>query len=266
MANQYYDKVKSYYNEDSDNFEGRYWENITLQRIRTSFRKHTDLYSFDSILEIGFGPGLDLIYFSKKNTNAKIYGIDVSDGMHDWAKKQINQKGLKNIDIEVGTVEDLRSLFPNQKFDHIYVYFGALNTVENLDNIPNYLKEILKPNGEMVLTFVNKWYLAAILLPAIKLRFSIATRRLHKIWGGYSPVKFLESRCYSYKEIKKTFHEFEIVEKRGYSIFYPAWYDNRFTIKYPKLTNFFWKFDKLLQKTPFWNLGEYTLYIFKNKK
>lgn len=265
MAKKYYDKVKLYYNEDSSNFEERYWENITLQRIRNSFRNYTNKYTFETILEIGFGPGLDLIYFSEKYSDKKIFGIDISDGMHNWAETQINKKKLENINLKVGSVEDIKDLFRDQVFDHIYVYFGALNTVDNIDTIQACLKEILSPKGIMTLTFVNKWYLAAILLPAVKLKFKIATQRLNKIWGGYSPVKYLESRCYSYKDIKKAFNKFEVVEKRGFSILYPAWYDNRFTIKYPKITNFFWKVDLLLQKTPFWNLGEYTLYIFKNK-
>lgn len=265
MSEKYYTKVKKYYNEDSENFENRYWKNATLQRIRNSFREYTNKYSFDTILEIGFGPGLDLIHFAEQNTTKTISGIDVSDGMYDWTKKQFEKKELKNIQIGIGSIEDIKTLFPNQKFDQIYVYFGALNTVEDINNVQNYLQEVLEQNGEMILTFVNKWYLAAIVLPAIKLKFSIATRRLQKVWGGYSPVKYLESKCYSYKDIKTAFDKFEIIEKRGYSIFYPAWYDNRFTVKYPKITNFLWKLDMFLQKTPFWNLGEYTLYVFKNK-
>ena len=38
MNGQYYSKVKEYYNLDSQNFEKRYWENETLQKIRNSFR------------------------------------------------------------------------------------------------------------------------------------------------------------------------------------------------------------------------------------
>jgi len=265
MKNDYYTKIRDYYDTDSAHFENRCLGNKTLQTIRESFRKESSKFSFTSSLEIGFGTGLDLIYFAEKDLKSEICGVDLSDGMYNWADKQIKEKKLTNINIEIGSVEHAGELFNNKKFDHIYVYFGALNTVKNIEDIQKYLKSLLKPDGIMVLTFVNKWYLMAILKPAIKFKFNIAKRRLNKIWGGYSPTKFLDSKCYSSKQIKKYFNEFEVVKKRGYSILYPAWYENSINIKYPKMCNYLWKIDKLLQKTPFWNLGEYTLFIFKNK-
>lgn len=265
MKDSYYHKVKSYYNEDSKSFEERYWENQTLQRIRKSFRKVTTQYPFKTLLEIGFGPGLDVIYFSKQYPERAVFGIDISDGMFNWATMQKEKEGVKNLSLAVGSIEDIERQFPQQEFDQIIVYFGALNTVENISEVQHYIKKSLAPNGTMVLTFVNKWYLMSILKPLVKLKFKESRRRLNKVWGGYSPSKFLESRCYSYKEIKKHFNQFEIIKKRGYSIFYPAWYENRITKKYPKTCNFFWNLDLFLQKTPFWNLGEYSLYVFKNR-
>jgi hypothetical protein len=41
MKSNYYSSVKEYYDIDSTNFENRYWENQTLQRIRSSFRKES---------------------------------------------------------------------------------------------------------------------------------------------------------------------------------------------------------------------------------
>lgn len=265
MKTDYYEQIKTYYNADSGNFEDRYWENQTLQRIRNSFRKVSDRYSTQSILEIGFGPGLDVIYFAEKNPQSEIFGIDISDGMHDWALKQVNTRKIENVRLAVGSVEDIEIAFSGKQFDHIYVYFGALNTVENIGEIQDYLKRLLTPDGTMVLTFVNKWYMMAILKPLLKLKIKASRLRLNKVWGGYSPSKFLASKCYSYKEVKEHFNAFEMVEKRGYSILFPAWYENRINVKYPKLCNWLWKVDKALQKTPFWNLGEYSLYVFKNK-
>ncbi|MDG1347280.1 MAG: hypothetical protein P8P77_06655, partial [Crocinitomicaceae bacterium] len=138
-------------------------------------------------------------------------------------------------------------------------------TVENIEEVQNHLKDSLNPDGEMVLTFVNKWYAMAILKPLVKFKFKESRRRLNKVWGGYSPSKYLESKCYSQKEIKRYFDKFEIIKKRGYSILFPAWYENNIYLKYPKMCRFFWKADKFLQHTPFWNLGEYSLYVFKQK-
>lgn len=265
MKTNYYDDIKEYYNIDSGNFEERYWENKTLQRIRNSFRKTSNRFQASSILEIGFGPGLDVIYFAQENPSTEVFGIDISDGMHDWAKKQVQSKKLSNVKLAIGSVEDIEKAFEGQKFDHIYVYFGALNTVENIQEIQDYLKRILSPDGKMVLTFVNKWYLMAILKPLLKFNIKASRLRLNKIWGGYSPNKFLASKCYSYPQIKTYFNEFDLVYKRGYSILFPAWYENRINLKYPKLCNTLWKVDEFLQHTPFWNLGEYSLYVFQHK-
>ena len=265
MANTYYNKVKEYYNEDSLNFEDRYWENPTLQRIRESFREETTPYVKGKVLEIGYGPGLDIGYFASTYPNSKICGIDISDGMYSWASKQMEQQGLENTKLAVGSVEDVSTAFKDQKFDLIYVYFGALNTVEDIYQVQHHLADLLNPQGTMVLTFVNKWYALAILKPLLKLKVKTARLRLNKVWGGYSPSKFLASKCYSYREIRKAFDEFRMVYKRGYSILYPAWYENSITQRFPKLTNLLWHVDRFLQKTPLWNLGEYSLYVFKQK-
>ena len=36
---------------------------------------------------------------------------------------------------------------------------------------------------------------------------------MNKVWGGYSPNKFLASKCYSSAEIKKHFNQFSIEKK-----------------------------------------------------
>ncbi|MCQ4142452.1 class I SAM-dependent methyltransferase [Chryseobacterium sp. EO14] len=265
MSSDYYNKVKTYYDKDSVAFEKRYHENSTLKRIRKSFRKETEKYFFNNILEIGFGPGFDIEYFARKFPEKEVYGIDISDGMKNIAMQTMYNEGIKNVSLAVGSVEDVKKRFADTQFDMIIVYFGALNTVENIEEIQEHLLKILSPTGNMTLTFVNKWYLMAIIKPLIKLKFSTAFKRLRKVWGGYSPTQFLPSKCYSSMEIKRYFDKFRIIEKRGYSILYPAWYENRITQKFPNLVERLWKMDKLLQRTPFWNFGEYSLYVFKRK-
>jgi ubiquinone/menaquinone biosynthesis C-methylase UbiE len=267
MANKYYDQVKDYYDQDSTNFEDRYWKNKTLQRIRNSFRKVStnEISNAKRILEIGYGPGLDINYFAEHMPNSTIYGIDISEGMFNWASVQAQEKNLRNVKLGIGSVEHIEEVFPDVKFDHIYVYFGALNTVEDLSIIQHYLKKLLTPNGTMVLTFVNKWYMMAILKPLMKFKFKTSRLRLNKVWGGYSPSVFLESKCYSSKDIERNFNEFDLTYKRGYSILFPAWYENHINTKFPKICNQLWRLDKVLQKTPFWNFGEYSLYVFQQR-
>ncbi|MGB0430981.1 MAG: class I SAM-dependent methyltransferase [Bacteroidia bacterium] len=264
--NQYYKQVGDYYDDDAPEFEKRYWKNPVLQRIRIDFRNYVHKLEFKNALEIGFGSGLDLAHFARCYPEKEFYGIDVSQGMVNsaLAKKQKHQ--LQNLSIAKGSVEDVSQAFNNTKFDLIYVFFGALNTVENLELVAKELNKLLAPNGKMVLTFVNKWYLQGMAIEFFKLRWDAAFGRLKKVWGGYSPTRHLSSVCYSPAQISRIFKNNNILQKQGYSITHPAWYYIRFNIWLrPKGRWLLWKTDKWLNRTLAWKWGEYALYTMNKK-
>ncbi|MEX2380015.1 MAG: class I SAM-dependent methyltransferase [Vicingaceae bacterium] len=261
----YYDKVGAYYDEDAPEFEDRYWENKTLQQIRSSFREETEKFNFDNAFEIGFGPGVDLIYFGKKYPNKNFNGIDISAGMAEHAQKQIEKNQLENVQVAVGSVEDIARLFPDKKYDLIFVYFGALNTVEDLSVAAECLRKQLNSNGKVVVTVINKWYWMGMLLPLMKLKINTAFKRIQKTWGGYSPKRQLESKCYAPREVKRAFRGFKLLRKRGYSILFPAWYQDHIREKLGGISKLLWKMDQLINKTPFWSKGEYTLFVFEKE-
>ena len=264
MNKDYYKQVGEYYNHDSTQFESRYHENKILQKIRTEFRNITDAFPAQNILEIGYGPGLDLVYFATKNPNAKVYGLDISKGMFDAATANISGNHLSNVKIDVGSVEDIETAFPGVKFDLVYVFFGALNTVEDLDLAAKKIHESLTENGVAVLTFVNKWYLRGMVVPLLKGRFKIAFARIRKIWGGYSTKYFLPSKCYSIGDIKKVFNQFTIQKIKGYSIFYPAWYDG-FKYNNESTLTKLWKMDERVNEAMGRGFGEYALFVLRKR-
>src|SRR5690606_4170542 len=233
--------------------------------IRNCFRAETEQFEFSNALEIGFGTGIDLIYFAQKFPNRKFYGLDISQGMHDRAKSFIEEGGMKNITIDVGSVESVQKIFPDKKFEHIYVYFGALNTVSDLPKSAEHLSQLLAPEGKMVITVINKWYILGMLLPLLKGRFSIAFQRVKNKWRGYSPKLSLESQCYTPSDIKKAFHSFEITRHQGYSILFPPWYDSPRRKNWGRLKKWLWSIDRLLNRTPFWKFGEYSLFVMKHR-
>ena len=267
-SRDYYERVAEYYDADARDFEARYWINPVLQTIRQSLREEVKRQHFCNALEIGFGTGIDAVHFGSIYPERNIYGIDISTSMLDHARQKVEELGLKNVSLKAGTPEDLESLFPGIMFDHIYVFFGALNTVPDLHNVASVLKSRMNVGGTMVLTFVNKWYLADILIHLLRLRPNMAFRRFRDIWGGYSDLKFLESRCLSPWQVQRAFgSHFTSTGKRGYSILYPAWYRYGWTTKMGRrVSEFLWKMDKLLSHTPAWCLGEYALYSFRTKE
>jgi ubiquinone/menaquinone biosynthesis C-methylase UbiE len=263
MTENYYREVKTYYDQDAGDFDKRYWENPVLQRIRQSFREEVKKYPFKSILEIGYGTSIDMVHFGATHPDAMVYGIDISGEMCRITSKKAAEKGLVNVDAREGSVEDIEYLFPNQKFDVIYVFFGALNTVADLMETAQILKSCLQKDGVMILSFVNKYYVLGMVIELLKLRFSHAFARLRPVWGGYSPVKYLPSRCYSPAEVIKTFNGTKLLHKQGYSILHPAWYYHGLNRKLGKFRRMLWKADNLLNKTFLWKFGEYTLFVFK---
>ena len=259
----YYDNVGTYYDKDAVDFEQRYHQNPALQRIRQSFRQHTKSYEQESILEIGFGPGFDLVHFAEQFPNRKFYGLDISAEMVRLTREKIEEMGLENAWVAQGSVEDITTQFPQVTFDMIYVFFGALNTVNNLEVALSHLRQVLQPGGRMVLTFVNKYYVAGTIIELLKLKPKFAFARWKKIWGGYSPTNFLASRCYRPSTIKK-WAKLHCIYSRGYSVFYPAWYYHTLHKRLPKsIVAALWELDERIATTQIGKFGEYMLYTFE---
>lgn len=264
-AVDYYTKVGAYYDQDASMFETRYCVNETAQRIRNSFREETERLDFKQALEIGFGPGIDLIYFGKKYPEREFCGIDVSSRMLEYAAAGLRKAGLQNVTLKQSSVETLYQDFKGKQFDLIYVFFGALNTVTDISKAVENIEKTLAPGGKVVVTAINKWHLAGMLLPMLKGRFKIAFQRLKKSWGGYSPHRYLDSKCYTPKDIQKAFSSFNIIQRKGYSITFPAWYQDGLRPRLGKWYNALWKLDGFLNRTFLWSKGEYTLFVLTRR-
>ncbi|WP_421753914.1 class I SAM-dependent methyltransferase [Croceimicrobium sp.] len=262
----YYDDVGNYYDKDARDFENRYWKNRALQRIRQAFREEVKRYPFKKGLEVGIGPGFDLIHFARIFKESQFFGIDIAQEMVNLTADKIPSLPHQNTKVAQGSVEDLKRLFPDEKYDMIYVFFGALNTVEDLPLAFKELEKLMAPGGRMVLTFVNKWYLAGMLIELLKLKPRWAFARLRKVWGGYSPTQFLASKCYSSRQIKAMAKQANLhcLKREGFSIAYPAWYYHGLHQKLPAaILQKLWKLDRNLSKGPLGEFGEYALYEFR---
>ncbi|HET6556314.1 MAG TPA: class I SAM-dependent methyltransferase, partial [Prolixibacteraceae bacterium] len=220
-ASDYYYKVSHYYDEDANDFDVRYWSNPVLQQIRQEFRQEVKRFNAQNMLEIGCGTGLDLIHFSNIYPERNLFGIDISEQMIRLSQLRSEKNERTNIKLSQGSVEDIAIVFPGQQFDLIYVFFGALNTVENLAESAMSIKSVLNTEGILVVSFVNKWYLGGMLLELLRFRFSRAFGRIKPVWGGYSPTKFLPSHTYTPKEIKKAFEGYTLINCKGFSILHP---------------------------------------------
>ena len=258
----YHKSVADYYDEEAESFESRANDNHVLMHLRNEFRDIVLQGDVTNLLEIGYGPGLDMVWFSQQDRVKTVSGLDITPEFHKIVeKKSENISKLKPL---LGGPEDVLNYLPEKSIDTVYVFFGALNTCGELEKAIEEISKVLKPNGRLVATFVNKWYAFDILWNGLTLRPSKAFSRLKKIWGGYSPTRFLASKCYSARYLHRLFNKHLKKEFRlGYCITHPAWYRHHWAPMDSVRSKILYKLDTILQITPFWNLGEYSLYVYR---
>lgn len=264
----YYGQVAAYYDQDAEDYQSRYFQNPILQRIRKNFREITEQYPFNRALEIGCGPGFDLVYFGRKYPQSWIHGIDISPKMVTLATTNLKRFKITNVTVSLDSLTSFAKKSTHHgSFDLIYCYFGALNTEPDLNIVSTALKHLVSPSGRLVLTFVNKWYLLEIPMNMMMGRFSEATSRLCNRWKGYSPTKELKSFPRSVRDIKKAFQPiFHIDFVKGYSILHLPWFSqvgNKLARR--AIGRFLWTVDEFLNLSPLKFCGEYTLYVMRPK-
>lgn len=268
MKPQAYDqKVAAYYDEEAPFYLQRSRQNFILTKLREQFRAHTEEQPFEQALEIGFGPGEDLLYFSRRYPERRFYGLDVSPEMTRQAHLNLQEAGLTNAEVFTGSLRALPETLARKQFDLVYVYFGGLNTSYHLEQDIPTLEQLLKPGGRIVLTMVNRRYLMDAVVKILKGNIQEALARWQNRWQGYALYRQLPSHLYTSEQIKEIFNpSFSMKARRGFSIFYPPWYAAGKARKIAPLLPWLWRLDQGLQKTPFWNLGEYSLYELEKQK
>jgi SAM-dependent methyltransferase len=262
----YYRRVAEYFDQDAPEFDERYWRNTVLQRIRQAFREEVKRHRFTAALELGCGTGLDLCHFGRLYPDRQFFGLDVAPRMVQLAWAKIAEQRLSNASVAEGSVEQIEQRFPGVRFDLVYVFFGALNTVHSLSTAADILYGVTSPGGVLVLTVVNRWYLPEMLIDIVRGRARRSPRRFDPIWGGYSPTRHLDTRCYSPRDIAAAFgREGTLVRRRGYSILYPAWYRAHWLSRLRRVASWLWEMDSFINRTPLWSVGEYALYVYRRR-
>lgn len=143
------EQVRGMFNKISENYD-------SINRVMTltmdiSWRKNVvekvREISPDCVLDVATGTA-DLAIELSEIKNAKIVGIDISQGMLEVGKQKIEKKNLKEkITLEIGDCEDLR--FEDESFDAATVAYGVRN-FENLEKGLSEIKRVLKNGGRLV--------------------------------------------------------------------------------------------------------------------
>ncbi len=263
-AEAYHDEVAAYYDAEADDFEARAGQNHVLEQLRQAFRDVTMSYGPRRMLEIGYGPGLDMEWFADQPSITTVYGLDVTPSFHRIVTGKSESRGDGKIHPLLGSAEDAAQKMEGKEVDTVFVFFGALNTTADLATAAESIANVLQPEGRVVLTFVNRWYAFDILWNVMTLRLRRAFARLRPVWGGYSPTRHLPSVCHSSRSVRKAFSpHLKRVRRQGFCIAHPAWYRHHWAPEGSLRNRGFHAIDRALRFTPFWNLGEYSLYVYE---
>ena len=263
-AEAYHDEVAAYYDAEADDFEARAGQNHVLEQLRQAFRDVTMSYGPRRMLEIGYGPGLDMEWFADQPNITTVYGLDVTPSFHRIVTGKSESRGDGKIHPLLGSAEDAAQKMEGKEVDTVFVFFGALNTTADLATAAESIANVLQPGGRVVLTFVNRWYAFDILWNVMTLRLRRAFARLRPVWGGYSPTRHLPSVCHSSRSVRKAFSpHLKRVRRQGFCIAHPAWYRHHWAPEGSLRNRVFHAIDRALRFTPFWNLGEYSLYVYE---
>lgn len=151
-------------------------------------------YAGKSVLEVGCGPGIDLMQFAR--AGAKVFARDLTPNAVALARANLAREGLSG-DIQEGNAETLG--FPDDTFD-VYYSNGVLHHTLDTERAISEAHRVLKPGGEAIVMLYNRrsWlYLAA------------------KLSG--TPIEHAEKdapivRCYTTRECRKMFGKFRDVQ------------------------------------------------------
>ena len=254
----------AYYDAFADVAEERYASNHVLVRVREAFRRAVEPWPARSVLDLGCGPGTDLAWFARRYPGRRYAGLDVSPRMVGIARGRLARWGAE---VERGCAEDLPRVFPGERFDLVYSFFGPLNTEPDLPRAMAALAGVVAPGGVAVFTFVNRAYvLDAAWTLLVRRQPRRAVARLANRWRGYSEEAPLRASLYFPRQLEAHFAPaFRVERREGFSILYPAWY--RASRFHPNGTavRALWIADRVLNRTPLWSAGEHLLYVLRRE-
>ena len=260
----YHDEVAAYYDAEAEDFEARAGQNHVLEQLRQAFRNVTMAYDPKHVLEVGYGPGLDMVWFADQPGVETVYGLDVTPTFHRIVSEKSEAREDDKLRPMLGSAEDAQKMMGGTKVDTAIVFFGALNTTADLENAAASIAGVLEPGGRAIITFVNRWYMFDVLWHLLTLRPRRAIARLRPVWGGYSPTRHLPSVCHSAQGVKKAFSpHLKRIKRQGFCITHPAWYRHHWAPEGSLRNRCLHAVDRALRFTPLWNLGEYSLYVYE---
>ncbi len=223
---KYYDDYGTWYDEERNN---TYYYSL-INDIETGVVRE---YATDKkTLEIGCGTGIILSQVSK--FTQKSWGIDLSSGMLEAAKK-------KNLNVKEANAVNIP--FDDEEFDVVYS-FKVLAHIPNIQEVIAEIYRVLDQNGIAILEFYNP-----ISFKALTNKIAGATDKVYIRYDSLSDIRELLNE------------QFDITDIRGARIITPF----AFILKIPILNKILISLEHYLSKTFFNRMAGYFIVIAAKK-
>lgn len=126
------------------------WGKLTETRARNRALALADIRNGQSILEVAVGTGLAFVEIVEKNPEGRNFGIDISPGMLEKARRRLRQTGLENFTLSLGSALDIHA--ENESFDLLLNnYMFDLLDENDWPKVLQQFHRVIKPGGKLVL-------------------------------------------------------------------------------------------------------------------
>ena len=167
-------------------------------KYRDMALKLLNIEAGENVLEIGFGTGHSLKQMAKSaGERGRIYGIDISSGMLNVARKRLSEAGfLDRAELTCGDAAKMP--YKDNIFDAVFMSFTLeLFDTPEIPIVLNEIRRVLKPMGRLGIVSMSKENGASILLNIYE-------------WAHRKFPKYADCRpIYAEQSIKDVFFEIE---------------------------------------------------------
>ena len=147
-AKQFYNRISRVYGYLTGPFERKYAERAV---------RNLSVQEGETVLEIGFGPGYCLRQIAESvGKTGKAYGIDISSGMLEVARRRLEKAGL--IDrVELYCGDAANTPYSDNTFDAVFMsYTLELFDTPEIPVVLQEVKRVLKPDGRLGIAGMSK--------------------------------------------------------------------------------------------------------------
>lgn len=218
----------------------------------------------DRILEIGCGTGDDAIWLTNKG--AQVLATDGSEMMLEQLRARIRRDNIEGIQTEHW---DANLGFPKNVYDPVdlvFSNFGALNCLNNLQDLATRISPNLKPGGHIVFTLMGRFCLWEMIAGLKRLRPDLILRRPRgrAIWHNAAKTP-LAVTYFSPNAVKEAFTpHYQICIPRGIGVALPPTYLFPFFERHSKLSQTLQFIERYIWRWPLsWMIADHYVIVLK---